>query len=201
MTQVTQTELIAGAVAGKVVSFPTDTVPALAVRPDRAALIFALKQRSRSQPLILMGSSWSQLRPFVSGSEREFELWGEVAQKFWPGALTLVLPASLNVPPQINPLEPTTIGVRVPNLQLPREILTATGPLATTSANLSGEPPLETIAEIDAVFSEVLTLVPTQSDPQLKWGNGLPSTVVKWKGTRWEILRRGPIADILDYKL
>lgn len=201
MTQVSQTELIARAIAGNIISFPTDTVPALAVRPERAALIFALKQRSQNKPLILMGASWSQLRPFVSGSEPEFELWEEVTQQFWPGALTLVLPASPNVPPQMNPLDPTTIGLRVPNLDFARAILAATGPLATTSANLSGEPPLETMAEIDAVFAEVLTPAPSESDPRVKWGNGLPSTVVKWMGTEWKVLRRGPITEILDYTL
>lgn len=201
MTQVSQTELITGAIAGKVISFPTDTVPALAVRPERSALIFALKQRSQNKPLILLGASWKQLRPYVSGSEQELELWEEVTQKFWPGALTLVLPASSQVPPQMNPLNPTTLGVRVPNLELARNILAETGPLATTSANLSGEPPLETIAEIDTVFAEVLTLALTESNPRVKWGNGLPSTVARWMGTGWELLRRGSVTEILNYTL
>jgi L-threonylcarbamoyladenylate synthase len=193
MTQVAQADLIAGAIAGKVVSFPTDTVPALAVRPERAALIFAAKQRSQDKPLILMGASWASLRPYVTGKPQDFDLWEQVVQEFWPGALTLVLPASPLLPPGMNPLEPTTIGVRVPDLAIAQNILTATGPLATTSANRSGEPPLETMAEIDAAFPQVLTLNSPEFDATAKWGNGLPSTVAKWTKNDWEILRQGSI--------
>lgn len=201
MVRVSQADLIAGAIAGKVVSFPTDTVPALAVRPEGSALIFATKQRSRDKPLILMGASWANLRPYAVGKPEEFELWERVVQQFWPGALTLVLPASPLVPPQMNPLEPTTIGVRVPDLAIARQILTATGPLATTSANRSGEPPLETMAEIDAAFGQVLTLDRPEFAATAPLGNGLPSTVVKWTGNRWEILRQGSITEIVNYQL
>ena len=55
---VSQNELIQKAIAGAVVSFPTDTVPALAVKPDNAALLYQVKQRPETKPLILMGASW-----------------------------------------------------------------------------------------------------------------------------------------------
>ena len=154
--------LVAGARSGKLVSFPTDTVPALAVRPDCSELIFAAKQRSQEKPLILMGASPQSLWSFVSGSDAELKIWQQVAQQYWPGALTLVLPASAKVPAAMNPADPTTIGVRVPNSSIAIAILSQTGPLATTSANRSGEPPLQTIAEIEAQFPDVLTLQPTE---------------------------------------
>jgi L-threonylcarbamoyladenylate synthase len=193
MTQVSRLTLIAGARSGQLVSFPTDTVPALAVRPDRAELVFAAKQRSQEKPLILMGASPSSLWPFVSGTATEMQVWQQVAQKYWPGALTLVLPASERVPPAMNPADPATIGIRVPNSTIAIEILSQTDPLATTSANRSGEPPLQTMAEIDARFPEVLTIQSTELVAVKPANTGIPSTVAKWTGTGWVILRQGSI--------
>lgn len=195
MTLVSIEALIAGARSGHLVSFPTDTVPALAARPDRSELIFAAKKRSQDKPLILMGATQEQLWPFAIGSQSELLLWRELANKHWPGALTLVLPASGIVPAAMNPKDPTTIGIRVPARKVARQILEKTGPLATTSANRSGRPPLQTMVEIEAEFAEVLALDFT--DPQLKTKgqapSGLPSTVAKWTGNGWEILRLGSV--------
>ncbi len=189
MTTVSLSQLIEGARQGRVVSFPTDTVPALAVRPDRAASIFDLKQRSQNKPLILMGGDSEDLWPYAIESDLEREIWQQVAQTHWPGALTLVLPASDRLPGQMNPTDPTTIGMRVPDCTIAREILRQTGPLATTSANRSGEPPLQDMASIDAAFPQVLTLSEVWASPAL----GVPSTVAKWTGRSWQILRQGAV--------
>ncbi|MDV2991021.1 MAG: Threonylcarbamoyl-AMP synthase [Chroococcidiopsis sp. SAG 2025] len=188
MPQVSIADLVAGVRAGCVVSFPTDTVPALAALPERADLIFATKQRSQDKPLILMGAKAEDLWDYVVGTEAEWRVWQQVAAQYWAGALTLVLPASDRVPKVMNPTDPTTIGVRVPQSAIAREILAQTGPLATTSANLSGQPPLETLTEIAAQFPDVLTL--QISDVS---GIGVPSTVAKWMGSDWVILRQGAV--------
>jgi L-threonylcarbamoyladenylate synthase len=195
MTKVSQTELIAGVLRGKVISFPTDTVPALAALPVNSQLIFATKKRPQTKPLILMGATAQDLWKYIKGTALELEMWEKVAQKYWPGQLTLVLPASSLVPPTINPTEPSTIGLRIPNSSVAREILRETGALATTSANLSGEQPLETLREIERVFPEVLTLDCGEFDRKL--GNGVPSTVARWTGEGWEILRQGSIREII----
>lgn len=192
MTQVSLVDLVAGARSGLLVSFPTDTVPALASLPEKAPLIFAAKQRSQDKPLILMGACAEDLWPYVQGSEHELQIWQEVANSHWPGALTLVLPASPRVPKQMNPIDPTTIGVRVPDSAIAQSILAKTGPLATTSANFSGQPPLRTLAEINQQFPEVLTLAATEFDGEIS-GIGVPSTVGKWTGTNWQILRQGTV--------
>jgi L-threonylcarbamoyladenylate synthase len=191
MTKVSIEALVAGAISGSVVSFPTDTVPALAALPEKSGLIFAAKQRSQDKPLILMAANPEELWHFCQGSESEKLIWQQVAQKYWPGALTLVLPASSRLPPQVNPNDPGTIGVRVPDSAIARKILSQTGPLATTSANLSGQPPLRTMAEIDAQFPSVLTL--QISETELTKESGVPSTVAKWTLKGWEILRQGVI--------
>ncbi|MEH2433192.1 MAG: L-threonylcarbamoyladenylate synthase [Nostoc sp.] len=189
MTQVYLADLIAGARAGLLVSFPTDTVPALAAIPEKAGLIFTAKQRSQDKPLILMAASAEDLWLYVKGNENEYKVWQELAEKYWPGGLTLVLPASDRVPKVMNPIDPTTIGIRVPNSAIAQSILAQTGPLATTSANFSGQPPLQTMTEIEAQFPKVLTLEYQGEMP----GVGVPSTVAKWTGINWQILRQGAI--------
>ncbi len=196
-------DLTAAARSGNaLISFPTDTVPALAARPDAAGLIYAAKQRSETKPLILMGAEATDLWDYVQGSEAEFAVWQTVAARHWPGALTLVLPASPRLPKAMNPTDPTTIGIRVPNHPIARHILALTQPLATTSVNRSGEPPLLTMAEINAQFPKVLTLHPDElAALERKYGtqlnqftsSGLPSTVAKWTGTGWQILRQGEV--------
>lgn len=174
-------------------SFPTDTVPALAVRPDCSDLVFAAKQRSPEKALILMGASGEALWQFVEGTTAELEIWQQVAQQHWPGALTLVLPASAQVPAAMNPTDPTTIGLRVPSSRIAIAILSQTGALATTSANRSGQPPLQTMAEIEAEFPDVLTLEPAAFIAADTVTIGVPSTVAKWTGRSWQILRQGSI--------
>ena len=192
MTQVSIAELVAGAKSGQVISFPTDTVPALAALPEYAELIFTVKQRSLNKPLILMADDSEQIWSYVEGSNVEYEIWQRVADKYWGGALTLVLPASSKVPSCMNPSDPTTIGVRVPRSDIARNILAQTGPLATTSANLSGKPPLQTIGEIETEFPNILTLATTAYDSKTP-AIGIPSTVAKWDGQKWQILRQGAI--------
>jgi L-threonylcarbamoyladenylate synthase len=193
LTQVSISTLVAGALSGQLVSFPTDTVPALAVRPNYSELIFEAKQRSQQKPLILMGASLESLLPFVSGTAAELELWQQVARQHWPGALTLVLPASDKVPMAMNPTDPTTIGVRVPNSSIAIAILSQTGPLATTSANRSGQPPLQTMVEIETQFPNVLTLQSSELESTQAVTLGVPSTVAKWTSSGWEILRQGSV--------
>jgi L-threonylcarbamoyladenylate synthase len=207
MPQVALIDLVRAARQGdRLICFPTDTVPALAVRPDRADLIFTAKQRSQTKPLILMGADINDLWQFVWGRSDEQQVWQQVAAEYLPGALTLVLPASDRLPLAVNPTDPTTIGIRVPNRAIARHILSQTGPLATTSVNRSGEPPLQDLAEINVQFPEVLTLLPTElaeiehslstvssqleiSEPD----SGVPSTVIRWIGDGWQVLRQGEI--------
>jgi L-threonylcarbamoyladenylate synthase len=180
--------LINSAKAGKLISFPTDTVPALATIPTQAELIYAAKQRSLDKPLILMAAKAEDLWDYVKGDNIEYEIWQKVVNQYWPGALTLVLPASEKIPKVMNPTNPSTIGIRVPNHQVAQTILAQTGPMATTSVNLSGQPALENRAEIEVHFPEVLTLEATEYK-----GLGTPSTVAKWTGKDWQILRQGSI--------
>jgi L-threonylcarbamoyladenylate synthase len=195
MAKVSLPELIAGAAAGKVISFPTDTVPALAVLPKYAKLLFAVKHRPPDKPLILMTANSAEVWSYVSGTADELEIWQKIAGKHWPGAVTLVLPAGDCVSPMMNPLDRSTIGIRVPDNAIAREILAQTGALATTSANLSGQPPLEMMGAIATTFPDVLVLDCDKLEIKGKIGSGIPSTVVKWSKHNWQILRQGSIVN------
>ncbi|RZM77738.1 L-threonylcarbamoyladenylate synthase [Leptolyngbya iicbica] len=181
-------------------SFPTDTVPALAARPDQGNRIYATKGRAPDKPLILMGATLDDLLPFVSGTEAEIAIWRQMAAQYWPGALTLVLPASDRLPPQMNPLQTGTLGIRVPDHPLARHILAYTGPLATTSVNRSGQPALEEMRDIAAQFPELLLLsqgaiaaLQAQLGSFPLTASGVPSTVIRWQQGEWDILRQGSV--------
>ena len=180
--------LIEQAIAGKVVSFPTDTLPALAVQPQNSQAIFQLKQRNYSKPLILMVGEIQDIWQCVIGSPKELQIWQQVANEYLPGALTMVLPASTKIPPTMNPQNPMSIGVRVPNNEVAQNILKQTGTLATTSANLSGERALTNMSAIAEKFPSVYAL-----DSSYEHNSGVASTVIKWTGQDWQILRQGQI--------
>jgi L-threonylcarbamoyladenylate synthase len=199
MPQVSFDQLVAQVASGTALtSFPTDTVPALAARLESASLIFIAKQRRLDKPLILMAAHLTDLWDYVGGTAAERQGWQQMANRHLPGALTMVLPASDRVPPTLNPANPSSIGVRVPNHPVAGAILALTGPLATTSANLSGQPALQTMAEIEAQFPQVLTLAPndlaelSNSGPT-SMASGVPSTVIQWTGIGWTVLRQGAV--------
>ncbi|MDX2256222.1 MAG: L-threonylcarbamoyladenylate synthase [Pseudanabaenaceae cyanobacterium bins.39] len=190
MSLVSTVSLIAGARSGCLVSFPTDTVPALAVRPDRGSDIYTLKQRSPDKPLILMAASWSAFLPFLAVEQPHLQVWQEMAQKYLPGALTLVLPAS-ELGQQLNQGFPT-LGVRIPDSQVAIAILQQTGALLTTSANQSNHPPLRQLQQIHDSFPSVLVLA-EGIDIHTELGSGSPSTVVEWVDEQWVVRRQGSV--------
>lgn len=196
MAQVEIAALIAAVRAGRhLISFPTDTVPALAARPDAADLIFTAKQRQADKPLILMAATAEALWPYVDSTHPGWPIWQQIAHRYWPGAVTLVLPASPNLPKVMNPLDATSIGLRIPHWLPALALLQQTGPLATTSVNVSGQPALLHLAEINAQFPDVLTPRPHHWQlPHLPLGDTvLPSTVVKWTESGWQVLRQGSV--------
>lgn len=190
MSLVSLGALVVGARSGRLVSFPTDTVPALAVRPDRCGDIFMLKERSPDKPLILMAASWQEFLPFIDVENPALATWQETASKYFAGAVTLVLPAS-DRGCQLNQGF-MTLGVRIPDSKTAIAILQQTGALLTTSANKSSQPPLRKMIEINAHFPNVLTLGDGINITELS-GSGLPSTVVEWTDNKWLVRRQGAV--------
>jgi len=177
--------------AGEAVLFPTDTLPALAAQPAAAAALWRLKHRPGEKPLILMGADLQQLQAWLALPWQQ--PWLDQAQRCWPGAVTLVLPIG---GPSTAALHPggTTLGLRVPACEEARSLLRLSGPLATTSANRSGEPAACNAAEAAALFPQLALLAP------LPWpaGGGQASAVIAWDGPSrgepqgaWRVLRPG----------
>ncbi len=167
--------------------FPTDTLPALATLPNFASKLWAIKNRPKSKPFILMGSKQEDLLQFVEPHALEDAF--DFAQIYWPGTLTMVLPSSKELAGKLNP-GGLSIGMRVPRCEMTQKLLERTGPLATTSANLSGEKPSLLPEEVAKCFPQLPLLGP------LPWPkpSGLASTVISWeaKGS-WQLIRRGAV--------
>lgn len=176
---------------GGLVALPTETVYGLAARADSAeavAAIYAAKGRPTFNPLIVHVADVDAARRLAEFDERALAL----AERFWPGPLTMVLPLSedAGLAPAVSAGLPT-IGIRVPEHPAMRAILgEAAIPLAAPSANSSGSvSPTEAahvLATLDGRIDAVLDGGPT--------GRGLESTIVALRDDgSWQLLRPGPI--------
>jgi tRNA threonylcarbamoyl adenosine modification protein (Sua5/YciO/YrdC/YwlC family) len=176
--------------AGSAVVLPTDTVYGVAALPTSAhamAALFALKGRAVSQPLAVLTADAEQALALVAADAPIGRL-RRVMERCWPGALTLVLPRSKDVADLELGGEPQNIGVRCPASPVARAIAARVGPIATTSANRSGEP---TPAEAADAAASLLGQVALVLDGGTLGGSA--STVVDTTGEPWRLLRDGPV--------
>ena len=171
---------------GSLALFPTDTLPAICSYPKYSQKIWTIKKRPLSKPLILMGGCLDDLFEFVDPCALEDSF--KFAKIYWPGALTMVLPTIGNLSENLNG-NSNSVGFRVPSLRVARDLLMQTGPLATTSANISGEVPVKDAMEASIKFPEIPILAP------IPWPNssGMASTVVEWENGKWNLLRPGSV--------
>jgi L-threonylcarbamoyladenylate synthase len=180
--------------SGGVAAIPTDTVYGLAAdpfQPEAVQRLLRLKQRPDSKPILLLIESLRQAELLSSRFPAAFE---RLAARFWPGPLTVVLPAAPAVPEAIT-AGTGTVAVRVPGTVLTREIIRAARvPLTGTSANISGRPAAESAAQVREQFPSGLALV-VDGGPA---AGGAASTIVDLTGEP-RILREGriPAAEIL----
>lgn len=176
---------------GGVIAFPTDTVYGIGAsleHPEALRRIYDLKGRSPDKPLpilIARVTMLDQLSPDVD--ERLVAL----AEQFWPGALTIVLPAADHLPTEVKAPD-NTIGVRLPNHSIPLTIAErAGGAIATTSANISGEDAAHAAAEIrDAFGSTIDVILDGGFSPQQN-----ASTVIRVVDGEIVVLREGVISE------
>ena len=167
--------------------FQTDTLPAIGCLPKFANIIYEFKKRDRNKPLILMGSEYKQLIEYVHESaKKDFE---NMAAKYWPGALTIVIPASKKDNATLTSRD-STLGLRIPNSYVAQRLMKKTGPLLTSSANISGSKGSFTAEGIALDFPSVDILGPI---PWVK-GSGKASTIIFWNKSRdWKLIREGEV--------
>lgn len=175
-------------VNGGLVVFPTDTVYGLAAlpsNPDFIERLFVVKGRDSSRAIaVLIGS----IEDLSKVSPDPGEIATRLAKHFWPGPLTIIVPRHPALP-DILSLKPT-IGVRMPDHPVALKLLRRAGPLAVTSANLSGKENTTTVEEVLAQLDSRVHLVLDGG----KTPGGLPSTVIDCTTPELKILREGPIS-------
>lgn len=172
---------------GGLVAFPTDTVYGLAALPSNDEFIgrlYTVKGRENTRAIAILLSSPAELGEVsIKPSKTALEL----ANRFWPGPLTLIVPRHPDLPDILSPNP--TIGVRVPNHVLALELLRLTGPLCVTSANISGRENSNTAQEVLHQLDGKIHLVIDGG----KSPGSIPSTVVDCTTPNPVILRSGPI--------
>ena len=172
---------------GQVVAVPTDTVYGLAAHSALAEAIlklYAIKERDRLKAIpLLIGSAVD-----LAGVASSVPVWaGLLAERFWPGPVTLVVPSAASVLPVLTG-GAGSVAVRVPNHPVALALIESVGaPLAVTSANLSGAPETTTAAEVRLVLGDRPPLI-LDAGP---CPGGVASTVVDTTRDPPVILRRG----------
>lgn len=160
----------------KIIIFPTDTVYGVAcLYKDEVGKekIYQMKKRDYGKPLPVLCSSIDQAKQIALIPDNEY-------MKLWPGALTIIF----------NTIDKSdTIAIRIPNSNIALKIIEHFGPLYTTSVNYSGEKEINTIEEIENLFSDYVDYLVTDKQTFSK----IPSTIISLTGEKVKVLREGSI--------
>ena len=193
MKIISQIEALKKLKTGKPIIFQTDTLPAIACMPEYSNIIYKIKKRDKNKALILMGSQVQQVLDYVDNDARDD--FQKVAEKFWPGPLTLIIPIKKNKSLNFISSE-NTLGIRIPDSLTARSLILETGPLATSSANISG---LDTSFVAESVSND-LPDVDLLGPVPWEECSGVGSTIISWaKDGKWRLVREGqiPISKII----
>jgi L-threonylcarbamoyladenylate synthase len=173
---------------GGLIAFPTDTVYGLGARAfDGKAVesIYLAKDRPIEKAIPVLIGDVADLQK-VSDDITNVVL--RLASRFWPGPLTIIVPKHQTLPESISATD--TVGVRIPDHPVARELLRSTGPMAVTSANISGRPSPSTAQEVFQQLNGRIELIIDGG----KTPGGVPSALVDCTGSEIKILREGPIS-------
>ncbi|MCS7050892.1 MAG: L-threonylcarbamoyladenylate synthase [Thermomicrobium sp.] len=178
---------------GGLVVFPTDTVYGVGAavdRPEAVARLYVAKGRPLDRPIPVLISDLRQLERLASEVTEDVE---RLAHRFWPGALTIVVPAREWLPREIV-RDTAAVGLRMPDHPTALAIISAAGgAVATTSANRSGEPEACTVEEAIAALGDAVDLYVDGG----RTPGGIPSTVVALEGGVLRVLRHGALDPVL----
>ncbi|MSO21398.1 MAG: threonylcarbamoyl-AMP synthase [Acidobacteria bacterium] len=176
--------------AGEVVAIPTDTVYGLATDAFNGAAaekVFALKGRPAAAPLLVLVSSMEMALACADSLTPQFL---RLAARFWPGPLTIVVPAFWRIPREVT-AGYGTVGIRLPKSAIAIALIDALGgPITASSANLSGQPECLTAQAVESSIGAGLKLV-------LDGGASAercPSTVISLIGDEMKLLREGAVS-------
>ncbi|NPV40110.1 MAG: threonylcarbamoyl-AMP synthase [Anaerolineae bacterium] len=180
---------------GKVVALPTDTVYGIACavdNPRAIAQMYSIKERDALKAIPVLIGDFNQLAHIAAEFNSKAKL---IIEHFWPGALTVVVSKNPALPQELT-MYPT-VGIRMPDYGWLLDLMRACGPLAATSANLSG-------AASPTSAQEVLAQLEGRIDLIVDGGTcagGIPSTVIDCSREPVEILREGGISSASIFEL
>ena len=173
---------------GGLVAFPTDTVygvGALAFDGKAIESIYTAKNRPIEKAIPVLIADADDMDKVGMDIP---DIARRIAARFFPGPLTCIIPKQPTLPSAVSAT--ATVGVRAPDHEVARSLLRAAGPMAVTSANISGQPSPSTAEE---VFAQLNGRIPLIIDGG-KTPGGVPSTVVDCASDEIKILREGPIS-------
>ena len=172
---------------GGVAAIPTDTVYGFAalVHDEKAIeRLYRIKERSQNKSIaVLLGDA-------VQAPEVAHEFPAKarrLAEKYWPGALTIIIRKKAGLPADLTSND--LVGLRIPDHDFTRELIRRTGPLAVTSANISGEPPARSVADFAEELGPQLDII-IDGGPSR---GGVPSSVINCDADPAVVLREGAI--------
>jgi len=174
---------------GDLVVLPTDTVYGLgadAFSPTAVQTLLAAKRRGRDMPVPVLVGSWHTIDGLVSNVKPSVR---QLVEAFWPGGLTLVVEHAPSLAWDLGDTD-GTVAVRMPLHPVALEVLNATGPMAVSSANVSGEPPATTA---DAARDQLGWLVEVYLEAG-ECGDPVASTIVDITGEVPRVLRAGAVS-------
>jgi L-threonylcarbamoyladenylate synthase len=174
--------------SGGLVAFPTDTVygvGSLAFHQQAIESIYVAKDRPIEKAIpVLIGDNEDLIK--VADEIPLFAI--RLIARFWPGPLTVLVPKKPTLPEAISAT--ATVGVRVPDHDIARALLRLAGPMAVTSANISGQPSPTTAQQVfDQLGGRIAMIIDGGETP-----GGIPSTLVDCTGDEIRVLREGPIS-------
>ena len=170
----------------EIVGIPTETVYGIGVNPTSQTAvnkIFELKERDEDKPLSILISSFYDIHKLGVVSTIP-----EVVELYWPGPLTIIVETTLEFSDGVGTKSPNTIGIRVPDNDLAIELLKITGPLAVTSANISGNEDVKSDVDAQNIFGDAIK---HYIKGEALHGSG--STIIDVREEGGRILREGPL--------
>lgn len=174
--------------SGGLVAFPTDTVygvGSLAFQEKAIESIYTAKDRPIEKAIpVLIGDD----QDLIQVAEEIPTLAAKLISRFWPGPLTILVPKRPTLPGVIS--NTSTVGVRVPDHNVARTLLRLAGPMAVTSANISGQPSPTSAQQVFTQLGGRIAMIIDGGETP----GGIPSTLVDCTGDQIQVLREGPIS-------
>ncbi|PKO18205.1 MAG: threonylcarbamoyl-AMP synthase [Chloroflexi bacterium HGW-Chloroflexi-10] len=173
---------------GDSIVFPTDTVYGVAAKladPEAVDRLFEIKGRDQLKAIAVLIGNMEQLFEVAAWFPHSAQ---KLVERFWPGGLTVVVQKKTTINQRISPDE--TVGVRIPDYEFVRELCLRCGPLAATSANISGQPSATNLGMVLAQLSGKVDLIIDGGETQ----GGVASTVLDCTNENIKLLREGAIS-------